>query len=228
LCDFGSATSEIYQPDNSWSVNKRNLIEEEIAKQTTPMYRAPEMLDLYNNYRIDSQADIWALGCVLFVLCFSKHPFEDAAKLRIINGKYQIPSSDKEFTDFYDLIRQMLQINPSDRPNINEVIFALENIAQTKSVVHHPQQPLNFLKNTESLSSAAVDQGFVGSSSTINDNYNVRNRATTPVAPSVNGYQNQKAGAGWYGNAASIFGNKGTSFMSSIKAASNKVIESVQ
>lgn len=87
-------------------MNKRNLIEDEIAKQTTPMYRAPEMLDLYNNYRIDSQADIWALGCVLYVLCFSKHPFEDAAKLRIINGKYQIPSSDREFTDFHDLIRK--------------------------------------------------------------------------------------------------------------------------
>jgi cyclin G-associated kinase len=96
----------VYAPDSSWSVNRRNLVEEELAKQTTPMYRAPEMLDLYNNFKIDKQVDIWALGCVLFVLCFNKHPFEDAAKLRIINGKYQIPAGDKEFVDFHDLLRK--------------------------------------------------------------------------------------------------------------------------
>lgn len=107
LCDFGSATTQVYQPDNTWSVNKRNLVEDDIAKQTTPMYRAPEMLDLYNNYRIDSKVDIWALGCVLYLLCFNKHPFEDGAKLRIINGKYQIPQNDREFVEFHDLIRNI-------------------------------------------------------------------------------------------------------------------------
>lgn len=106
LCDFGSATTQIFEPDNSWSANKRSLIEDEIAKQTTPMYRAPEMLDLYSNQRIDTRVDIWALGCVLYVLCFNRHPFEDGAKLRIINGKYTIPANDKDFNDFYDLIRE--------------------------------------------------------------------------------------------------------------------------
>ena len=106
LCDFGSATTLVYHPDNTWSVNKRNLLEEELAKQTTPMYRAPEMLDLFNNYKIDTQVDIWSLGCVLFLLCYNKHPYEDAAKLRIINAKYQIPNTDKEFCEFHDLFRK--------------------------------------------------------------------------------------------------------------------------
>lgn len=108
LCDFGSATQIVYAPDDTWSANKRNLIEDEIAKQTTPMYRAPEMLDLYSNQRIDTGADIWALGCVLYLLCFLKHPFEDGTKLRIINGKYVIPADDKDFKDFYDLISEYL------------------------------------------------------------------------------------------------------------------------
>ena len=108
MCDFGSATTEVFAPDNSWTANKRSLIEDEMAKHTTPMYRAPEMLDLYSNNRIDTQVDMWALGCVLFVLCFNKHPFEDAAKLRIINGKYQIPANDRDFTDFHDLIRKCI------------------------------------------------------------------------------------------------------------------------
>lgn len=30
LCDFGSATAQVFEPDASWSVNKRNLIEEEV------------------------------------------------------------------------------------------------------------------------------------------------------------------------------------------------------
>lgn len=211
LCDFGSATTEIYRPDNTWSVNKRNLIEDEIAKQTTPMYRAPEMLDLYNNYKIDTQADIWALGCVLFVLCFNKHPFEDAAKLRIINGKYQIPNNDKEFNEFHDLIRQLLQINPNDRPNIYEVMFHLENMGQARSITFN--ENLDFLKNTESLPNNNNGPVF-------ND---IPQQNQAPASQAQNHSNNQ---SGWMGNAASMF--KGNSFMSSIKAASNKVIEGVQ
>ena len=55
-----------------------------MAANTTPMYRAPEMLDTWNNYPINYQADIWALGCILYYLCYLKHPFEDSAKLRYV------------------------------------------------------------------------------------------------------------------------------------------------
>ena len=77
-----------------------------MAKHTTPMYRAPEMLDTWNNHRIDTQADIWALGCVLYMLCYSRHPFEDSAKLRIINGNYTIPEGDTKYQHFHQLIRE--------------------------------------------------------------------------------------------------------------------------
>ena len=77
-----------------------------MAKHTTPMYRAPEMLDTWNNHRIDTQADLWALGCVLYLLCFNRHPFEDSAKLRIINGNYTIPEGDTTYRHFHQLIRE--------------------------------------------------------------------------------------------------------------------------
>lgn len=211
LCDFGSATITIFHPDNTWSVNKRNLIEDEIAKQTTPMYRAPEMLDLYNNYKIDTQADIWALGCVLFVLCFNKHPFEDAAKLRIINGKFVIPSSDRDFIDFHDLLRCMLQTDPNQRPNINEVLFHLENIAKTKSVSF--EADLNFLKRTESLLHVVSP---VSSIHSVNSSTNISPQTAT----------NSNNQTNWMSNASSLF--KGASIMKTIKDASNKVIDSVQ
>ena len=54
-----------------------------------------------------------ALGCVLFYLCFMEHPFEDSAKLRILNAKYTIPESDTKYTVFHDLISKYTWINSS-------------------------------------------------------------------------------------------------------------------
>lgn len=58
LCDFGSATTQTYQPDESWNMSKRNQMEEEVAKFTTPMYRAPEMVDSWSNYPINCARSI--------------------------------------------------------------------------------------------------------------------------------------------------------------------------
>ena len=53
LCDLGSASSRQHNPDQSWSMNQRSLLEDELAKYSTPMYRAPEMLDTWSNYPIN-------------------------------------------------------------------------------------------------------------------------------------------------------------------------------
>ncbi|XP_013776083.1 cyclin-G-associated kinase-like [Limulus polyphemus] len=134
LCDFGSATTKSYQPDSSWTAIQRSLVEDEMSKHTTPMYRPPEILDTYNNYPINQAMDIWALGCVLFLLAFRVHPFEDSAKLRIINGKYTIPQNDAEFEVLHDLIYGMLQVNPVDRPNIDIVVERLLEIAEARQI----------------------------------------------------------------------------------------------
>jgi len=47
---------------------------------------------------------------VLFLLCFNEHPFEDSAKLRIINANYNIPPSDTTYTVFHELIRKCIVI----------------------------------------------------------------------------------------------------------------------
>lgn len=46
-----------------------------------------------------------ALGCILYLLCFKQHPFEEGAKLQIVNGKYSIPQNDAKYTVYHDLIR---------------------------------------------------------------------------------------------------------------------------
>lgn len=60
------------------------------SRYTSIAYRAPEMVDLYKNLEISTKADIWALGCLLYTLCFLKLPFKDSL-LAIQSGEYSIP-----------------------------------------------------------------------------------------------------------------------------------------
>jgi len=85
LCDFGSASKQVLSPKLA---TKAEVIEsyEMYEKYTTLIYRPPEMTDQYLGYTVDLQADMWMLGCVLYALCFGKHPFTDAQKLAIINA----------------------------------------------------------------------------------------------------------------------------------------------
>ena len=40
------------------------------------MYRAPELVNRYSAVYADEQVDVWALGCILYVLCSGQsHPF---------------------------------------------------------------------------------------------------------------------------------------------------------
>uniref|UniRef100_A0A8C3IA47 Cyclin G associated kinase n=1 Tax=Chrysemys picta bellii TaxID=8478 RepID=A0A8C3IA47_CHRPI len=143
LCDFGSATTIAHYPDYSWSAQKRAIVEEEITRNTTPMYRTPEMIDLYSNFPIGEKQDIWALGCILYLLCFRQHPFEDGAKLRIVNGKYSIPQNDTRYSVFHDLIRSTLKVNPEERLSITELVNQLQEIAAARNV--NPKSPITEL-----------------------------------------------------------------------------------
>ncbi|XP_046279718.1 cyclin-G-associated kinase isoform X7 [Marmota monax] len=143
LCDFGSATTISHYPDYSWSAQKRAMVEEEITRNTTPMYRTPEIVDLYSNFPIGEKQDIWALGCILYLLCFRQHPFEDGAKLRIVNGKYSIPGDDSRYTIFHSLIRAMLRVNPEERLSITEVVRQLQEMAAARNL--NPKAPITEL-----------------------------------------------------------------------------------
>jgi cyclin G-associated kinase len=129
---MGSATMESFEPDITWSTQKRNSLEEYLQKFTTPMYRAPEQLDTWSNYPVGIKSDVWALGCILYCLCYKKHPFEDGAKLRIINGNYTIPS-DSRFDCFNDIIRGCFAVDPNQRFDINMILERLGAISETKN-----------------------------------------------------------------------------------------------
>ncbi|XP_023975230.1 cyclin-G-associated kinase isoform X1 [Physeter macrocephalus] len=162
LCDFGSATTISHYPDYSWSAQRRALVEEEITRNTTPMYRTPEIVDLYSNFPIGEKQDIWALGCILYLLCFGQHPFEDGAKLRIVNGKYAIPADDTRYSVFHGLIRATLRVSPEERLSITELVSQLQEIAAARNV--NPKSPITeLLEQNGGYGHAAPPGGPTGS-----------------------------------------------------------------
>ena len=88
----------------------------------TPYYLSPEIC-LDKAY--DQKSDIWSLGCVLCELTTLTHAFDaanmHALRLNIMRGKYNPPPAIFS-AELRGLIADMLNRDPSKRPNINEVL----------------------------------------------------------------------------------------------------------
>ncbi|EDQ84596.1 uncharacterized protein MONBRDRAFT_30098 [Monosiga brevicollis MX1] len=118
LGDFGSCTSERLNPANM-SHREKVAAEEAILQVTTPQNRTPEMLDMHSEKPVDERVDIWALGCLLYTLCYRKHPFEEGNVLAICNLKYDLPTTDEKLEPFRQVIRKSPlthSLSPSQHP----------------------------------------------------------------------------------------------------------------
>ena len=96
--------------------------------------RSPEMVDLYMGKAITTKADIWALGCLLYKLCFFSLPFGEST-LAIQSGQYTLPSDTSHSGRNYSkqltsLIRYMLEPDPDRRPDIYQVSYVAFKVAQ--------------------------------------------------------------------------------------------------
>ncbi|XP_053726434.1 AP2-associated protein kinase 1-like isoform X6 [Synchiropus splendidus] len=116
LCDFGSATNRFQNPQTEGVA----VVEEEIKKYTTLSYRAPEMVNLYGGQTITTKADIWAMGCLLYKLCYFTLPFGES-QVAICDGTFTIPDNSRYSQDMNCLIRYMLEPDPCMRPDIHQV-----------------------------------------------------------------------------------------------------------
>ncbi|KAI8138197.1 kinase-like domain-containing protein [Fennellomyces sp. T-0311] len=124
LCDFGSAalSKGSYVPTNLQEIQK---IEDDIQRHTTLQYRAPEMIDIYQRKPINEKGDIWAMGVLLYKLCYYTTPFEEQGQLAILNARYSIPTHPHFSEGLRRLIVSMLQENQNQRPNIYQVLKAV-------------------------------------------------------------------------------------------------------
>lgn len=119
LCDFGSTAAP--RPAAKTAEEGR-LIEEDVQKHTTMQYRSPEMIDVWRKQPIDEKADIWALGVLLYKLCYYTTPFEDVGQMAILNASYKYPSYPSFSDRLKKFIASMLKEDPRKRPNIYQVV----------------------------------------------------------------------------------------------------------
>ncbi|KAL3516584.1 hypothetical protein ACH5RR_023486 [Cinchona calisaya] len=125
LCDFGSTSTNHKRFEKP---EEMGIEEDNIRKHTTPAYRAPEMWDLFRRDLISEKVDVWALGCLLFRICYLKSAFDGESKLQVLNGNYRIPDLPKYSISLTDLIRDMLQSSPDSRPDITQVWFRVNSL----------------------------------------------------------------------------------------------------
>uniref|UniRef100_A0A8C1Q791 non-specific serine/threonine protein kinase n=1 Tax=Cyprinus carpio TaxID=7962 RepID=A0A8C1Q791_CYPCA len=132
LCDFGSAINRSQDPQTEGVA----AVEEEIKKYTTLSYRAPEMVNLYGGKVITTKADIWALGCLLYKLCYFTLPFGES-QVAICDGSFTIPDNSRYSHDMHCLIRYMLEPDPDIRPDIYQVSYFAFKLARKECPVQN-------------------------------------------------------------------------------------------
>ncbi|XP_024908998.1 AP2-associated protein kinase 1-like isoform X9 [Cynoglossus semilaevis] len=130
LCDFGSATNRFQNPQ----IEGVQMVEDEIKKYTTLSYRAPEMVNLYGGKVITTKADIWAMGCLLYKLCYFTLPFGES-QVAICDGSFTIPDNSCYSQDTHCLIRYMLEPDPDRRPDIYQVSYFAFKLARRECPV---------------------------------------------------------------------------------------------
>mmetsp|Transcript_90247 Transcript_90247/g.193455 ORF Transcript_90247/g.193455 Transcript_90247/m.193455 type:complete len:665 (+) Transcript_90247:136-2130(+) len=123
LCDFGSCSTELIPPQEL-PRSRLMALQEDFDKTVTMLYRPPEMADIELNFRkgysICEQVDIWMLGCILYMLMFYRHPFQDnATAMAISNAKYFLPIDHPmaRNSKLCGLIHWLLAADPKDRPD---------------------------------------------------------------------------------------------------------------
>ncbi|KAK4285547.1 hypothetical protein QN277_002233 [Acacia crassicarpa] len=141
LCDFGSTSTNHKRFEKP---EEMGIEEDNIRKYTTPAYRAPEMWDLFLREVINEKVDIWALGCLLFRICYFRSAFDGESKLQVLNGNYRIPDLPKYSSSIVDLIRDMLQARPDDRPDITQVRFRVNEQLPVNLQKSLPDTPPEF------------------------------------------------------------------------------------
>jgi len=91
---------------------------------TTLEYSAPEIL---NNQKYSFEVDIWSLGVTFYQLITLNYPFEGDDNAEIEKNIKElkikeIPADCKIDKSFIEIIKQMISLNPKDRPTAEQIL----------------------------------------------------------------------------------------------------------
>jgi len=86
----------------------------------TPITMSPELFE-YEVY--SNNVDIWALGSMLYKMCFGKYPFEEGnLKKNIKEGKYKLKDNILATVNSLKIIAKCLSKNPAKRPTTEQLL----------------------------------------------------------------------------------------------------------
>ncbi|CAI4052018.1 hypothetical protein SUVZ_14G3010 [Saccharomyces uvarum] len=149
LCDFGSVCGVIRPPRNPQELS---YVEQDVLKNTTAQYRSPEMVDIFRGLPIDEKSDIWALGILLYKLCYYTTPFEKGGEPAILNGQFEFLLYPDYGEQLRNLICKLLAQNPSQRPNVFQLLKQITNMQNAPYPIRDiqtVQRPSNHLSLME-------------------------------------------------------------------------------
>lgn len=156
LCDFGSAVE--YHP-SPVTYQEVQWLKNDIINHTTPQYCSPEMINFKKGYPINDKSDVWALGCLLYKLCYYTTPFEDPntshdeLSFRIMNPSIHLKFKDRPGCVFSQRLKNIviccLNENPQKRPS---AVLVLNEICLMLSITKIPNYiPIKILKNDSKI-----------------------------------------------------------------------------
>lgn len=132
ICDFGSVCGIVRPPRTNQELE---YVKHDVMRNTTAQYRSPEMLNLASGFPIDEKSDIWALGVFLYKICYYITPFEKVGESAILQARFQFPATPLYNDRIKNLIRVLLSLLPTNRPNICQVLEETSRIQGTKCPV---------------------------------------------------------------------------------------------
>ncbi|GBE77261.1 predicted protein [Sparassis crispa] len=190
LCDFGSATPVQKVPANSQEIR---MLEADLNRHTTLQYRAPEMVDVYLRRPIDEKSDVWALGVLLYKLCYYTTPFEEHGPLAILNVQYKIPPYPVYSGQMNALIASMLREFGTQRPSVFEILNHVHKLRGTKSRftynIPSREQPLS-PRSMQAPPLQAISQNIASPSqphaNALDDLVTFKSQQPLPLSPSKN------------------------------------------
>ncbi|CCU78988.1 serine/threonine protein kinase [Blumeria hordei DH14] len=148
LMDLGSLAPS---PTSITSRSEALALQDIAAEHSTMPYRAPELFDVKTGSVIDTKVDIWSLGCTLYACLVGKSPFEmrsdetgGSLSICVLSGDWRFPDegagrpkaknqpnqgdSNGISENIRELVRKCLKVEPSERPDVNELIDIIEEI----------------------------------------------------------------------------------------------------
>jgi serine/threonine kinase 16 len=156
LMDLGSLASS---PVPITSGSQAIAIQDEAAEHSTMPYRAPELFDVRTGSVVDTKVDIWSLGATLYACLVGKSPFEarsdetgGSLSMCILGGDWKFPgegarqqkpktnvakstqpTAEREEISpgIKDIVRKCLAVEPSERPDIDELTTMIEQVIDT-------------------------------------------------------------------------------------------------